>query len=73
MINGVTLRPYNIRFAILFWLLIAIRMFFSGVLPLMDKTEARYAEISRIMAETNDWIVLQIDYSEPGQSEQKHH
>ena len=65
MINGVTLRPYNIRFAILFWLLIAIRMFFNGVLPLMDKTEARYGEIARIMSETGNWTTPQIDYGIP--------
>ena len=65
MISGVTLRPYNIRFAILFWLLIAIRMFFNGVLPLMDKTEARYGEIARIMSETGNWTTPQIDYGIP--------
>ena len=65
MINGVTLRPYNIRFAILFWLLIAIRMFFNGLLPLMDKTEARYGEIARIMSETGNWTTPQIDYGIP--------
>lgn len=32
------------------------------MLPLMDKTEARYAEIARMMVETNDWLVPQIDY-----------
>jgi 4-amino-4-deoxy-L-arabinose transferase-like glycosyltransferase len=31
----------------------------------MDKTEARYAEIARIMVETNNWIVLHIDYDIP--------
>ena len=31
-------------------LLIFIRAFFNGALPLMDKTEARYGEIARLMA-----------------------
>ncbi|WP_159438998.1 ArnT family glycosyltransferase [Maribacter ulvicola] len=31
----------------------------------MDKTEARYAEVARIMAETNSWITPQIDYGIP--------
>ena len=31
----------------------------------MDKTEARYAEIARIMAETGNWITPQIDYGIP--------
>ncbi len=35
------------------------------MLPLMDKTEARYAEIARIMAETDDWVMPQIDYGVP--------
>tara|TARA_B110000483_G_scaffold175594_1_gene207692 strand:- start:1264 stop:2646 length:1383 start_codon:yes stop_codon:yes gene_type:complete len=48
-----------------FWLLVFIRGFFNAVIPLMDKTEARYAEIARIMAETQNWIVLQIDYGIP--------
>ena len=42
-------------------LLIFIRAFFNGALPLMDKTEARYGEIARLMAETGEWVVLQID------------
>ena len=32
---------------------------FNAVIPLMDKTEARYAEIARLMAETGEWVVLQ--------------
>ena len=46
-------------------LLIANRGILNYLLPLMDKTEARYAEIARIMVETNNWIILQIDYNIP--------
>ncbi|WP_368050293.1 ArnT family glycosyltransferase [Lutibacter sp.] len=50
-----------------FWvsILILIRAFLNYAIPLMDKTEARYAEIARIMAETNNWTTLQIDYGVP--------
>lgn len=56
---------YAYRYAIVFWLLVLIRMFFNGVLPLMDKTEARYGEIARLMSETGNWITPQIDYTIP--------
>ena len=46
-------------------ILVAIRLFFIFSLPLMDKTEARYAEIARIMAKTGNWITPQIDYGFP--------
>jgi len=47
-------------------LLIALfRLLLTATIPLLDKTEARYAEIARIMHETNQWIVLQIDYGVP--------
>ncbi|WP_196890779.1 ArnT family glycosyltransferase [Aureivirga marina] len=42
-----------------------LRAFLNAVIPFMDKTEARYAEIARIMAETNEWIIPQIDYGVP--------
>ncbi len=45
--------------------LLLFRAFLNYALPLMDKTEARYAEIARIMAETNNWITPQIDYGVP--------
>lgn len=46
-------------------LLVLIRLFLNSIVPLMDKTEARYAEIARIMAETNNYITPQIDYGVP--------
>ncbi|TYA78731.1 ArnT family glycosyltransferase [Seonamhaeicola marinus] len=42
-----------------------LRGFLNAYLPLMDKTEARYAEISRMMVETNNWVTPQIDYNTP--------
>jgi 4-amino-4-deoxy-L-arabinose transferase-like glycosyltransferase len=45
--------------------LLLLRAFLNAAVPLMDKTEARYAEIARIMAETNNWITPQIDYGLP--------
>ena len=55
----------NKTLRIIFWILLLIRGFLNTVIPLMDKTEARYAEIARIMAETQNWVVLQIDYGVP--------
>lgn len=50
-----------------YWLtaVILIRAWLNASVPLMDKTEARYAEIARIMSETGNWIVPQIDYGVP--------
>ncbi|MDP3311807.1 glycosyltransferase family 39 protein [Lutibacter sp.] len=45
--------------------LLLFRVVLNYSIPLMDKTEARYAEISRIMAETNDFVTPQIDYDVP--------
>ena len=58
-------RLLNIRFILIFWMLVAIRMYFNWTLPLMDKTEARYGEIARLMSETGNWITPQIDYGVP--------
>ncbi|MEM1258436.1 MAG: glycosyltransferase family 39 protein [Bacteroidota bacterium] len=46
-------------------LLLTFRLVVNGALPLMDKTEARYAEIARLMMASNDWIMPQIDYGLP--------
>jgi 4-amino-4-deoxy-L-arabinose transferase-like glycosyltransferase len=45
--------------------LIVLRGILNAIVPLMDKTEARYAEIARIMQETNNYITPQIDYGIP--------
>mgnify|MGYP007000062915 len=41
----------------LLFALVANRGLINYLLPLMDKTEARYAEIARLMVETNNWIL----------------
>ncbi|HEY9169140.1 MAG TPA: glycosyltransferase family 39 protein [Lutibacter sp.] len=47
-------------------IIIAIfRLLLTDAIPLLDKTESRYGEIARIMHETQNWVVLQIDYGVP--------
>ena len=41
---------------------LAIRLFGAAFVPLLDTTEARYAEIARKMLETGDWITPQFTY-----------
>lgn len=52
-------------YGLVFLLLAGIRLFFNAAIPLTDKTEARYGEIARLMAETGNFIVPQIDYGVP--------
>ncbi|MBT8278370.1 MAG: glycosyltransferase family 39 protein [Bacteroidia bacterium] len=44
---------------------ILFRLVLIADVPLLDKTESRYSEIARIMNETNEWVVPQIDYDQP--------
>ena len=46
-------------------LLALVRLLTLGSYPLMDTTEARYAEISRVMVERNDWITPWNDATTP--------
>lgn len=45
--------------------ILLMRLWLLNHLPLYDTTEARYAEIARIMFETKNWITPQIDYHVP--------
>jgi 4-amino-4-deoxy-L-arabinose transferase-like glycosyltransferase len=44
---------------------IAVRLATLGAYPLMDSTEARYAEIARKMLDTGNWLTPQFDYGVP--------
>jgi 4-amino-4-deoxy-L-arabinose transferase-like glycosyltransferase len=44
---------------------LAIRVVTLGAYPLMDNTEARYAEIARKIVETGDWVMPQFKYGVP--------
>src|SRR5436190_3312801 len=50
---------------ILVGLLLLARLIGMAAAPLMDTTEARYGEISRKMAELNDWVTLWFDHGVP--------
>ena len=56
---------FNNKIVILIVVILGIRALLNYSVPLMDKTEARYAEIARIMNETKNWITPQIDYGIP--------
>ncbi|KTF16920.1 ArnT family glycosyltransferase [Pseudoalteromonas sp. H105] len=50
---------------VLILLLLASRLVSLGLFPLYDTTEARYAEMARLMVETKNWITPQFDYGVP--------
>ena len=50
---------------LLLGLLVAARLAAMGLLPLMDSTEARYAEIGRKMVEGGDWVTPWADDGVP--------
>jgi 4-amino-4-deoxy-L-arabinose transferase-like glycosyltransferase len=60
MITTRSLKKYCFTLLII---ILGIRLVTLAVVPLSDKTEARYGNISRIMVTSGDWVTLQI---EPG-------
>lgn len=48
-----------------FFVIISFRLIALNAYPLMDTTEARYAEIAREMVVTNNWITPQLDHGQP--------
>jgi len=53
------------KLKILFWGIVASRLFLMIFLPLTDTTEARYSNIALIMSKTGDWITPYFDYGIP--------
>jgi len=53
------------RLLLIFSIYIIVRLLAMVFFPLQDTTEARYAEMARIMAETGDWITPYFDYNVP--------
>ena len=62
--SGVSTKLFKLALLILLSCLF-IRICSLGLYPLMDTTEARYGEMARIMAESNDWITPMFDYGVP--------
>ncbi len=58
-------RPTLLILLLIAGILILLRVLLMGYLPLMDTTEARYAEIARIMFETGDWVTPWFTSSTP--------
>jgi len=50
---------------VLIFAVLGVRGWMAASLPITDSTEARYAEISRKMVETANWITPQFDYGVP--------
>ncbi|VAV83103.1 Polymyxin resistance protein ArnT, undecaprenyl phosphate-alpha-L-Ara4N transferase; Melittin resistance protein PqaB [hydrothermal vent metagenome] len=56
----------NSRYLILaLFVILILRVIVLSAYPLMDTTEARYAEIAREMVATNNWITPQLDPGKP--------
>ena len=53
------------RLTLLFWGIALSRILLIIYFPLMDTTEARYANIGLIMSKTKDWITPYFDYGVP--------
>lgn len=59
-----TAQPLLLTFIFVAFLLV-LRLYLMALFPVYDTTEARYAEIARIMHETGNWLTPHIDYNTP--------
>lgn len=50
---------------VLLGFILIVRLVSLALYPLMDPTEARYAEMARKILELNDWVVLHYTYEQP--------
>ncbi len=55
--------PFFFKAFVLF--VLGFRLLLMFLMPVLDKTEARYAEVARKMQETGEWVVMQFDYCVP--------
>lgn len=60
-----TFKQHSTYIALSVIIILIFRFILLGAIPLLDKTESRYAEIARLMYQTKEWVVLQIDYGVP--------
>lgn len=56
---------FNVWLVSMLIFVLSLRLITLGLYPLMDTTEARYAEMARKMVETGHWLQPQFDYGVP--------
>lgn len=56
---------FRVQLLCLLFAVLALRLASLDLYPLMDTTEARYAEMARKMVETGNWLQPQFDYGVP--------
>ena len=64
-LSNSSIRSYISIFWFVLLYLLVTRLFSMAWVPLNDPTESRYAEIARIMLETNNWVTPMHQYGVP--------
>jgi len=59
------MKKLSSQLLLLLAVVLVLRIILMLIFPLTDTTEARYAEVARIMMETGDWITPYFDYNVP--------
>jgi 4-amino-4-deoxy-L-arabinose transferase-like glycosyltransferase len=60
---------YNLLAAFACLLLLAVRLYFVMMLPFAEGVEARYAEVARLMLDSQQWLLPLADYNQPSQGQ----